>query len=713
MWWKALLLTITITTTHLCVSQETNIGTPAACTLQQTGSYKSFDSQQGINGFDGTGSHILTYKARTRILGFPRYWQPYNEDKQVLCGILDRFSWFHTTWTSEQDWNNVVTPHGYFRQMLDEAVGLGANRDEMVECAQGESKGDCLELETTPQKQFWINQFFGRGASHYDIVSTTTNGLTSLNTQNVCFYGPWVNDTAHGSRPEIHPTELVWWRDRDANGASLDRWYLIAHNDDSTRFDTTGGFVLPSPVPSDWRPWASRPHDADFIVPFTVNSSPAAFSLGAYDVNTLNPVGSTDLNAILKVNGQTMVTVEKPASPTKFKITFSSQADSCIDPGGQLHGYFDLRLQIGKPPKREEGSLMLQLAKAPVQLAPVIDRPQDREEEEPEYVPGSLLSTAINHSRVLSGEFKIPPLGRLLRGLMVPPEATHKCKQTQGNCVEVPLLGSAPGSSVMLLEEKPVGALPVIALTYNSRLMTPQVKMAATSAPNFARAMGVAQLPSGVRVVSQPRQLMQIHFEYVPVKDGRLASEEESGPTSDLNQALYSKDARTRIALFGNGPAFTIEQQSFKVFDETARANVDGGNAILHYDGGEWQIDVTFPATSEGHLMRGDFTATVLGGFGDHARVEQQFWNEALRVDKEGKTFDQMLGAIATLSGLDAETLVLALQPSANRAFPNRDVTRLQAMTFQTRVKQILETTDIITFDDLRKLRNLAIMNGR
>src|SRR5581483_2603060 len=168
-----LLATALLALATACMSQQFNIGTPNACTDAQLKRYAAFDIEQGINGYDNTGFHISTYKAHTNLaVVIRRYWQPYMEDKQPLCGTLNHFGWFHTTWTDEQDWNNVITPYGPFQQMLQDAVALGTNVDEMVDCPKGQKKGTCLELEVTPQKQFWTNQFFGRGASHFEFTDT-------------------------------------------------------------------------------------------------------------------------------------------------------------------------------------------------------------------------------------------------------------------------------------------------------------------------------------------------------------------------------------------------------------------------------------------------------------------------------------------------------------------------------------------------------------
>lgn len=50
----------------------------------------------------------------------------------------------------------------------------------------------------------------------------------------VCTYGPWVGDAGHGRRPEIHPAEIIWWREPVEGGSEYT--VLLVH-DDSNRFD--------------------------------------------------------------------------------------------------------------------------------------------------------------------------------------------------------------------------------------------------------------------------------------------------------------------------------------------------------------------------------------------------------------------------------------------------------------------------------------------
>jgi hypothetical protein len=701
-----LLVTALLTFASACMSQEFNIGTPNACSGELLKRYSAFDLEQGINGYDNAGFHISTYKAHTNlVIVVRRYWQPYMEDKQPLCGKLNHFGWFHTTWTNEQDWNNVVTPYGPFQQMLQDAVALGTNENEMVDCPSGH-KGDCLELEVTPQKQFWTNRFFGRGASHYEVIDTKYDGITPLVDQNVCFYGPWVNDAAHGSRPEIHPTELVWWRDDKGSTPSADHWYMIGITDDSDRFDENGHFDLPSPVPVGWRPWAYRPYDAVFRVPFALDSSGASYHVGAYNANTLNSIGSNDPTAVLNVNGQPLVTVHKPTQTDIVKVAFSSDSDTCTDSNRRIHGYFDLQLQAGNLAKTAKGSFMLQLAKDPIPLSPVKDNLLHEDEQEADYIRGSLFATSTDHQRVLSGEFKIRPSGRT-RFFSVQPDAVHKCKQDAGDCVSMVLLGTSARTHPELFRAQ-VLATPPIALTYSRSAQVPPTRATGEANPGFVRALKVSTLPPGILPVRQNKQVVRIDFAYAAIKDGHPALEEDSPPVTDLNQALYQRNTKMHTDLFGEKVPFTVPDQQFTVFDETDQTKLSGGNARLYCEGGEWQIEANFPTTPADHLMRGEFSAEAFDAFGDAVKIDEHFWNGALQVVKEGKSFNDILDAVAALVGLNPKAIDQAEQTPSTPGFPDFDDSRLHALAFRTRVTELLQDTDTLQYDDFLQLRNFA-----
>jgi len=251
-------------------------------------------------------------------------------------------------------------------------------------------------------------------------------------------------------------------------------------------------------------------------------------------------------------------------------------------------------------------------------------------------------------------------------------------------------------------------ANPPIALTYSRAAQAQPTRATGEANPDFVKALKIPALPPGILAVRQNKQLVRIGFAYAAVKDGRPALEEDSPPVTDLNQALYQRNTKMHADLFGGEIPFTVRDQQFTVFDETGQTKLSGGNARLYYEGGEWQIEANFPTTPADHLMRGEFSADAFDAFGDTVKIDEQFWNGALQVVKEGKSFRDILNAVAALVGMDSKAIDQSLQTPSAPGFPNFDDSRLHALAFRTRVKELLQDTDTLQYDDFIQLRDFA-----
>jgi hypothetical protein len=91
-----------------------------------------------------------------------------------------------------------------------------------------------------------------------------------------CFHGPLVADTGHGAKAEVHPAQLIWWRE-GTDTAHLPgnghRMYVI--QDASSRFHREHGFVIYEPLPElnrAWRPWSAGPVSATFTIAFRLRA---------------------------------------------------------------------------------------------------------------------------------------------------------------------------------------------------------------------------------------------------------------------------------------------------------------------------------------------------------------------------------------------------------------------------------------------------------
>ena len=126
-----------------------------------------------------------------------------------------------------------------------------------------------MEVEITPDEDFYKNPWFPRPKDAKWLKSV--RGLSPLEGTTICTYGPWVYEKAHGNRPEIHPSELYWWR--EAASGSL---FLMLLQDDSDRFDRPNNYR-----PRSSKPWSGCPRSAKFRIAFDADPAdgPLVFEL--------------------------------------------------------------------------------------------------------------------------------------------------------------------------------------------------------------------------------------------------------------------------------------------------------------------------------------------------------------------------------------------------------------------------------------------------
>jgi hypothetical protein len=180
-------------------------------------------------------------------------WYPVTGFKETVCGSLRRFSrgcvsLFKRGLLAECDLNNDIelddkdalrVPLELLRCQDARPMGLGERRPMCSEMSAG-----VLHTEITPPPQLRkpLSQLWDQWGWWRESVGGR-----------MCVYGPLVLDAAHGFASEVHPAELMWWR----QGRSPHRvWTLLWQQDASTRFDEADNFALRRTPDSSWRPWA-------------------------------------------------------------------------------------------------------------------------------------------------------------------------------------------------------------------------------------------------------------------------------------------------------------------------------------------------------------------------------------------------------------------------------------------------------------------------
>lgn len=350
---------------HGAMAQEhrfiSSADTPVCTANQQSEWEKVVGERLGVRGIDPDGHRIASFPALRRLAG--KNWYPMEIEKQTLCGELHHFN-FYNPWSSgdEADWNNFFVPSAPYRYLIDDALPLRVIRvlgtevsDVWHDCpVPGQpSVNNCMEAEITPDDHFYRNNWFNwTGNSPYERSGSTPG-------KQMCTYGPWVVEEAHGNRPEIHPSELYWWREGEGNKSIV----MMALQDDSNRFDFPSHFAVPEQRPTWWQPWAASPRSAQFDVAFEFDAadsplqtfsivSLASRNISTADVGSVSEDFDDESSHSLFYDGRNVLRVEE----MRDRDLGVKLLDLCRVPDSQkVRGYIGLATRFGRNSDDGEG----------------------------------------------------------------------------------------------------------------------------------------------------------------------------------------------------------------------------------------------------------------------------------------------------------------------------------------------------------------------
>ncbi|WP_298421167.1 hypothetical protein [uncultured Kordia sp.] len=293
----------------------------------------------GIDGGDPMGDFISTAAALKPVL-WGRNWYPIRGTREILCGTLESYGvtkgvFDNIRGASEYDWNLNINPNPRFERLIDEVRPFRERSDNEWKTCNG---APCMEAEVTPPTT--LNDF------HYFMTEENRTFLI-VGEQQICVYGPWVREEVHGNRPEIHPSELLWWE--NANGSKV----MVIVKDASNRFGESNNF---RDKPNTFIPWANGPMVKQFEIAFSVEvgaeTEKYTLDVGRQHLaNTYkNESISQDIFAGrrygLQKNGQTpIVVIESPEADRYLGVTFDSVCYNAET--NRLQGYILVKAQIG------------------------------------------------------------------------------------------------------------------------------------------------------------------------------------------------------------------------------------------------------------------------------------------------------------------------------------------------------------------------------
>ncbi|RPD48990.1 FG-GAP repeat domain-containing protein [Paracnuella aquatica] len=274
-------------------------------------------------------------------------WHPLRVPKQIMVGTINRFG-VHN-WGTESDWNIHISPSPDFESLITTALErIYANTDEWSRTADGRYT---IEAEITPPT-------YGRNNPWFNNI----NEQTYLLNKQVGVYGSFVAERLHGYRPEIHPSEQLWWKENDNTTVLL----LVA--DASFRFDDMSDYSEQGSIGNP-KPWSlSKAQESLIKIPFSVNPNrqATAYSIinlmgrqGYYGSASYPDVTSGTTHAI-SYRGRDVLTVFESSELGQYVgIGFE---DVCFNASQNLlQGFIILKTAIGNGGDYNQGFVAMQI----------------------------------------------------------------------------------------------------------------------------------------------------------------------------------------------------------------------------------------------------------------------------------------------------------------------------------------------------------------
>ncbi len=301
-------------------------------------------------------------------------WLPLRTLKQNFVGKIENFKVSHMG--NENDWNIHLAPAYGFESFLNDALAVSfKNTNEWFE--QKSSLGKyTIEAEMTPVKSAFDNPWFNN-----------IKDRTILMDKQIGVYGAFVGEGIHGFRPEIHPSEIIWWKESENSTVIL----LAA--DASDRFDDMSDFSTELADPGEKKPWTQDiGQEAELKIPFEIDPSSGSLIYNLYSLYgndsfykgaNYADISNGASHTITYKGSEVLTVVESSFVQRYVGVTFT---DVCYDSQRSLlKGYIVLKTAIGNGDGGKEGFVTLQLDKTKYAI-----------NEKPGLVIGDVVNTADN-----------------------------------------------------------------------------------------------------------------------------------------------------------------------------------------------------------------------------------------------------------------------------------------------------------------------------
>jgi hypothetical protein len=633
-------------------------------------------NQLGVAGRDPDGEYIGIWNADV--------WEPQHTYKQTMCGRLADFS-FYDGDGDEADWNEFFVPSAPFQYLIDEPLlrnggdSDGWHRRRVIVNGQPQNRL-AVEAEITPDEHFYENPWVSASSQDSALVGS-----------DVCTYGPHVIDTDHHDRPEIHPSELHWWRAGSFT-------YMLNMQDDSNRFDDRDDYDLGF-EPDSWRTWSQFPRTGEFSVAVSLPASRVTAPIGGpprFEVSTdylrnLAFTSSADADDGaehgLTYNGTRLLSVVEggrvpdPAVDRFVRVGF----DFCRVPGPtplaeQLLGYVRLTSKAGLSDDGNEAVHLFKVRRVnDTGPGNAIVRRVARQKHpglitDQRWLPSTLRSAVVGGKRRLIADVEVvaqpgrkPRTGdRSITRLRVtgapgpdrralrPGSASRSVRVSLPVTTSATLRVHARSGKTAVLDSEGLG--PALLDGRDAPASAPT----AADPAAVAAALGVpgATVPGAS---TARRWNVSVASMYAPLRQGAVSPEDDSPLAETLNEALKQRGRRARV-LFGTTEPLKIR------WTFTARDAVSGqavpvrvnrpataSEIAVRTGSPTRRLRVSFPDT--GAVYRLTATARTRDPFGDRASTRHEMTNVVLSGADLPSLASSVLQTVARLAGVSPALL--------------------------------------------------------
>jgi hypothetical protein len=677
------------------------------------------DHQMGIAGRDLLGHKIHCPPAEKFFFDYDN-WFPNSGWKETLCGKLDHFNFYEPTWiafSEEMDWNNFFVPSSTHKWLLDQLLNAmqnaGLNLNEWHTCGSSY----CMEGEVTPYQGFYNppeNPWFPKN-----------KGVSDLEGCNLCTYGPWVREKVHNWRPEIHPSELYWWKSEPAssclvpkdaaieqkiNAGELDVYFMIMVWDDSNRFNDASSFDFDCGNPPGWRPWASPQHDFEFRLAFEVDLSQTIITPRHYVIqitrqhNLVQGYGDMDDGTThdLIYDGRPVLKVTEQGNGTdNLGVGFDFRRNQA---NTRLEGYVSIAGRV-----TSDAYLVLRVLEYPevaVDILPILGYPI--EEIKPHAKVALLDPDCFRYIELLGlrlncfllkvfreGDLSLGNIEKISlkdkntgeeRDLEFTVEEDASGDLTASVFGEVSVLEgleltvALSGGTLIETKTNEVRLAPIIST--DRPLATRQV-----SAAIWPQMLAAAGLP-GPGTVLPAREVTAVdtwQFElmplYAPVRAGFVSREEESLLGERLTEAIIDGDVGELMRYFGTTEPISVEWEfsarspamneavNVLIFDELPNTPSDNEVMVATKAGfiPNGVVEVAFPQRQDQRVYLLTATAVLTDTIGNRVELQHRVWSHAVTGPSPDQLVTGVLPSLAEMVEVPPHQFLDAARPGAFR----------------------------------------------